>query len=109
MSTLSIDCPECAWTMEIDKTDLGATIKCPKCKESFIAEEPGLYDFVETPKPKAESWSPPPAPSSPSSSSKKTKSSRPTPVETASKDEDDSMSDEQLSDLMSNMEKWAEE
>lgn len=107
MSIVSIECPECAWSMEIDKTDIGATIKCPKCKESFIAEEGdgGLYDMVQDAKPKVESWTPPPAPKSSSSKNKKSKQSVELPVE----EEDNSMSDDQLNDLMSNMEKWAEE
>ena len=104
MSLMTIECPECAGDVEVEEATLGQRVKCPKCKESFIAEKGGLYDFVEDSKPEASSPPSTQAPDPP-----KGKTSRAQPVRLASDEESEALSDEKKSDLLSSMEKWAEE
>lgn len=108
MSSLTIECPECAGDVEVEEAMLGQRLKCPKCKESFIAdiaEKGGLYDFVEDAKPKASS-----PPSTPAPAPRKGNPSRAQPARLAGDEaSSDALSDEKKSDLLSSMEKWAEE
>ena len=102
MSLLTIECPECAGQVEVDEATLGQRVKCPKCKESFVADRPGLYDFVDDPAEQSPLpvKSPPPRPA---------QSRRGQPIKPAPDDESEALSDEMKSDLLSSMEKWAEE
>jgi hypothetical protein len=102
MSTASIECPECGWKLEVEEAALGQPMKCPKCKESFVAEKPGLYDFVDSPEP-ASTFEPPVAPAPRSSPGNRRASGPP------KKEEEVPLSDEEKSDLLSSMEKWAAE
>lgn len=104
MSSLTIECPECAGKVELEEATLGQPVKCPKCKESFIAEKPGLYDFVEDTRPEPSSPPPTPAPVP-----RKGKASRAQPAKLDRDTEPEALSDEMRSDLLSSMEKWAEE
>ena len=108
MSLMTIGCPECAGEVEVEEAMLGQRVKCPKCKESFTAEKAGLYDFVEDAKPKASSPSPPPRPS-PAEAPRKGRVNRNQPVKPDRDTEPEALSDEMKSDLLSSMEKWAEE
>ena len=106
MSAITIECPECNFETEIDEDDLGATIRCSKCKESFIAEaeSEGDYGLVEDPKyrpePEFEPMESDPAPS---------KGQAKRPSKEPANDASEPLSDEKKSDLLSSMEKWAEE
>ncbi len=108
MSPMTIECPECAGDVEVDEAMLGRRVKCPKCKESFTAEKPGLYDFVEDANPKASSPPPPPRPS-PSQAPREGRANHNRPVKSDGDTEPEALSDEMRSDLLSSMEKWAEE
>lgn len=46
MASLDIKCPECGVIQMIDEAQLGETLTCPKCKESFTAEAGDTYGFV---------------------------------------------------------------
>ena len=107
MSLLTIECPECAGDVAVEEAMLGQRVKCPKCKESFTAEKPWLYDFVEDSKP--ESSPLPPPRTSPAQAPPKGKTNRAQSTRPASDEESEALSDEMKSDLLSSMEKWAEE
>ena len=106
MSLITIECPECSFESEIDDSDLGATIRCSKCKETFIAaaESEGDYGLVEDPKyflePEFEPMEPDPA-SLKSQAKRVSKEPR--------NDTSEALSAEEKNDLLSSMEKWAEE
>ena len=98
MSRVTITCPECAWETEAEESLIGRRLKCPKCKESFVAEKAGIYDFVDPP-PRPKVVDPPPALASPQQGKPSRKPKAATPPPPA----DDS------SELLANLEKWAEE
>jgi predicted Zn finger-like uncharacterized protein len=106
MSLITIECPECSFETEIDDSDLGATIRCSKCKETFIAdaESEGDYGLVEDPKHRAETefeeMDSDPIPM---------KSQTRRPVKEPKIDKSEPLSDEKKDDLLSSMERWAEE
>ena len=75
MAGVEVKCGECGFAHEVEKTQLGKQLKCPKCKFSFIAEEGDTYGLADEPAPgvidrRSSSPTANPAPVRPSSSSK---------------------------------------
>jgi hypothetical protein len=99
MSLETISCPSCAWESEIEKALLGRTLKCPKCKESFVAEAGGNYDLVEPPAPPRVKE----VPVMEAPTGKPSKKAKPAPAK--AKPEERKVDP----DLLSSFEKWAEE
>jgi len=99
-----IDCPACGWEGSIDASLVGRRMKCPKCKESFTAEVGGSYELEEVaPPPPSRVVAAPPADPGPA---KKGAKARPKPKATATPP---AASAAVPDDLMSSLEKWAEE
>ena len=107
MSSVFVECPECNWEGQVPEEHLGKRVKCPKCQESFLAEVGGTYDLVEAPEPQPE---PEPMfePPAPGPKGKPSPPTTPTKGQKA-KAAPGAISDEEKSDLLSNLEKWAEE
>ncbi len=92
MGQTVVECPECAEPMDLDESQLGQTVKCPKCKSRFEATvSEGAYEIVPDPTPR-------PRPSRPASSSP---SKKPRP--------DSSQETEEQRQLRERMEKWADD
>lgn len=49
MSQIEIKCAECRARLRINEKLLGTSIKCPKCKEKFIAEAGDTYALADDP------------------------------------------------------------
>jgi predicted Zn finger-like uncharacterized protein len=47
MSQIEIKCAECRARLRINEKLLGTSIKCPKCKETFIAEAGDTYALAD--------------------------------------------------------------
>lgn len=100
MNKVLVACPECNLESEVPATYLGKRLKCPKCKESFIAEKAGGYDLVEPP-PKPRPAEPPPIePTTLSKPARKSKGKAAAPAPKQPEPDDE---------FLANMEKWAEE
>lgn len=49
MALVDIKCAECAAKLKISEHLVGTTIKCPKCRESFVAEVGDSYGLTPEP------------------------------------------------------------
>ena len=48
MPTVEVECSECATVLPIEEEQLGAELKCPKCKSVFVAEKSGgAYEIAD--------------------------------------------------------------
>ena len=54
MSAIDVECGECGWSMSLEEDQLGESVKCPKCKMSFVAERAGAYGLEGEVSPPAE-------------------------------------------------------
>lgn len=59
MPTIDIECSECGHTIQIEDSQLGTTMKCPKCKFDFVAESGFDYELADEPAPRSSGSSAP--------------------------------------------------